>query len=133
MDIFSSETLKNLSELTRTLTTVLQRHLRRFAADPFTCIGNLCLKIRRIAVGPPQVLNGEPLNVYFESKQFYEAGREGVRRESRNYAKSFQQQSTRFVMCEISLIKMCPQPDRLYKLGVCYHNPDGSSVLGVPQ
>jgi hypothetical protein len=134
MDIFSSETRKNLSELTRTLTTVLQRLLRRFAEDsikyiisyPIQYIGYWYWTIRRIALGPPQVLNGQPLNVRPDDLKFYESGREGVKPESREYSRYFWQEHTRFVKCEISVRKVCRQPDRLYKLALCYHKPDGS-------
>ena len=88
-------------------------------------LGSLYGKIRTIALGPPQVLN-LPLNVRPDDLKFYESGHEGVKLESREYSRDFWQEHTRFVMCEISVRKVCWQPDRLYKLSVCYHNPDGS-------
>src|SRR4029453_16350304 len=129
---------KNLSELTRTLTTVLQRLLRRFAEDPIKYIIGYPIqyisywfsywywRIRRKALGPPQVLNGQPLNVRPDDLKFYASGREGVKPKSREYSPYFWQEHTRFVMCEISVRKVCRQPDRLYKLALCYHKPDGS-------
>jgi hypothetical protein len=132
MDIFSLGTPKNFSEFTRTLTTVSQRLLRRFAADPLeyilypiACIGYVYWTIRRRVVGPPLVLKGQPLNVRADL-QFYEADRGGTRQVVRKYEYIFPDESTRFVMCEVTVRKLCSQPDRLYKLVLCYHKPDGS-------
>jgi hypothetical protein len=130
MDIFSSETLKNLSALTRSLTTALQRPLKevdwdRFVIHPFAFIGYLYGKILGKFVGPAQALN-----VKIEQIRFFNMQSRDYTREKRSYAIRFPQQFSRYIMCEVSVRKLRWQPTRVYSLTCCYHKPDGSLLHG---
>ena len=77
-------------------------------------------KILALLGGPAQALN-----VWVEFLAFYEAGPDGVPRESRLYGPSFPQQYTRYIMFDMHVIIERWEPTRLYELVVRYYRADG--------
>ena len=66
-----------------------------------------------------------PLNVRV-NLLFYGSGGEIIRPPPSEYRLTFWVDTTGFVMCQITVTKLRPQPRRRYKLVACYHRPDGS-------
>ena len=98
----------------------------RFEAHPFAFIGCLYGKILAKFLGPAQALN-----VKIEQIRFFNTQSWDYTREKRSYATRFPQQSSRNIICEVSVRKLRWQPTRVYSLTCCYYRPDGS-LLNAP-